>query len=50
MVAPDACERFPMTPQTRARHDKIDKTGVFTLVHSFDDGPPASFTSCSASP
>jgi transposase InsO family protein len=24
-------EKYPMTPHTRVRHDKIDKTGVFTL-------------------
>ena len=30
--APDP-ERFPMTPHTRVRHDKIDTTGVFTLRH-----------------
>jgi len=26
-------ERYPMTPHTRVRHDKIDTTGVFTLRH-----------------
>ncbi len=26
-------DKFPMTPHTRVRHDKIDKTGVFTLRH-----------------
>ena len=31
-AAPDP-ERYPMTPHTRVRHDKIDKTGVFTLRH-----------------
>jgi transposase InsO family protein len=30
--APDP-ERFPMTPHTRVRHDKIDSSGVFTLRH-----------------
>ena len=30
--APDPA-RFPMTPHTRVRHDKIDTTGVFTLRH-----------------
>lgn len=25
--------KYPMTPHTRVRHDKIDKTGVFTLRH-----------------
>lgn len=30
--APDP-DRFPMSPHTRVRHDKIDKTGVFTLRH-----------------
>ena len=25
--------RYPMGPHTRVRHDKIDKTGVFTLRH-----------------
>jgi hypothetical protein len=29
-AAPDP-ERFPMTPHTRVQHDKIDRTGVFTL-------------------
>ena len=31
-AAPDP-ERYPMTPHTRVRHDKIDPTGVFTLRH-----------------
>ena len=31
-AAPDPT-KFPMTPHTRVRHDKIDKTGVFTLRH-----------------
>jgi transposase InsO family protein len=26
-------DRYGMTPQTRVRHDKVDKTGVFTLRH-----------------
>jgi len=26
-------DKYPMTPHTRVRHDKIDKTGVFTLRH-----------------
>ena len=26
-------ERYPMTPHTRVRHDRIDKTGRFTLRH-----------------
>ena len=30
--APDP-DKYPMTPHTRVRHDKIDKTGVFTLRH-----------------
>ena len=30
--APDP-NKYPMTPHTRVRHDKIDKTGVFTLRH-----------------
>lgn len=30
--APDP-DRFPMTPHTRVRHDKIDPSGVFTLRH-----------------
>jgi len=25
--------KYPMTPYTRVRHDKVDKTGVFTLRH-----------------
>ncbi len=25
--------KYPMAPHTRVRHDKIDKTGVFTLRH-----------------
>jgi transposase len=29
-AAPDP-DKYPMTPHTRVRHDKIDKTGVFTL-------------------
>jgi transposase InsO family protein len=31
-AAPDP-EKYPMAPHTRVRHDKIDKTGVFTLRH-----------------
>ena len=31
-ASPDP-EKYPMTPHTRVRHDKIDKTGVFTLRH-----------------
>lgn len=31
-AAPDP-EKYPMTPHTRVRHDKIDQTGVFTLRH-----------------
>ena len=30
--APDP-DKFPMAPHTRVRHDKVDKTGVFTLRH-----------------
>ena len=26
-------DKYPTTPHTRVRHDKIDKTGVFTLRH-----------------
>ncbi len=26
-------DKFPMAPHTRVRHDKIDKTGTFTLRH-----------------
>ncbi len=26
-------DKYPMAPHTRVRHDKIDKTGVFTLRH-----------------
>jgi hypothetical protein len=26
-------EKYPMAPHTRVRHDKVDKTGVFTLRH-----------------
>ena len=31
-ASPDPDE-YPMAPHTRVRHDKIDKTGVFTLRH-----------------
>jgi len=31
-AAPDPT-KYPMTPHTRVRHDRIDKTGVFTLRH-----------------
>ena len=31
-ASPDR-DKYPMAPHTRVRHDKIDKTGVFTLRH-----------------
>jgi len=31
-AAPDP-DKYPMAPHTRVRHDKIDKTGCFTLRH-----------------
>ena len=31
-ASPDP-DKHPMAPHTRVRHDKIDKTGVFTLRH-----------------
>jgi transposase InsO family protein len=31
-AAPDP-DKYPMAPHTRVRHDKIDRTGVFTLRH-----------------
>ena len=26
-------DKYPMAPNTRVRHDKVDKVGVFTLRH-----------------
>ena len=31
-ASPDP-DKYPMAPHTRVRHDRIDKTGVFTLRH-----------------
>jgi hypothetical protein len=31
-ASPDP-DKYPMAPHTRVRHDKVDKTGVFTLRH-----------------
>jgi transposase InsO family protein len=31
-ASPDP-DKYPMAPQTRVRHDKVDKVGVFTLRH-----------------